>query len=389
MIAFEDLRLATTLVLDEQYFQDRLELDDGVRESVLLRDCWTCCFCGISNKYHMHVVSVQNPVRDFDNFKVVCYYCWTWLDPFGNGKRKSAGIVLLPEFTQSEIINASREAGVAIISCSVSSKAYMGMLVNDFLDAKIDECKRTVGCDDFWAKSDHGAEPTMVAFLQNQPDYALQIRVAPQSQYIRFEGDHEFNEMPSMRANLRREGGAYYDRSVLKALSHLTSFVDKLVQLGHTDVSEIESYRQQSKNNTTDSAVLSIFQYSGTEKMPNDESSYLSLASKLLNDAANFFFTIGEQNPPLRGQMSANSEVFREASLLLRTKPTELADEGSDIRRNYHLGVQLLRDAAAFFTTIGEQNPSLKNQMAENSEVFIDVARLLEQSPLGSVEKNE
>ena len=45
------------------------------------------------------------------------------------------------------------------------------------------------------------------------------------------------------------------------------------------------------------------------------------------------------------------------------------------------LSAKLLRDAAAFFRTIGEQNQPLKIQMDENANVFEQVADLVEQDP--------
>ena len=51
------------------------------------------------------------------------------------------------------------------------------------------------------------------------------------------------------------------------------------------------------------------------------------------------------------------------------------------------LAAKLLRDAAAFFKTIAEQNPPLKEQMAENADVFEQVADLVEQDPNGVIEE--
>lgn len=51
------------------------------------------------------------------------------------------------------------------------------------------------------------------------------------------------------------------------------------------------------------------------------------------------------------------------------------------------LAAKLLRDAAAFFKTIAEQNPPLKEQMAENADVFEQVADLVEQDPNGIIEE--
>ena len=53
------------------------------------------------------------------------------------------------------------------------------------------------------------------------------------------------------------------------------------------------------------------------------------------------------------------------------------------------LAAKLLRDAAAFFETIAEQNPPLKDQMAENADVFQQVADLVEQDPNGQIEEQQ
>lgn len=49
------------------------------------------------------------------------------------------------------------------------------------------------------------------------------------------------------------------------------------------------------------------------------------------------------------------------------------------------LAAKLLRDAAVFFRTIGDQNPPLKIQMDENANVFEQVADLTEQDPTGVI----
>lgn len=49
------------------------------------------------------------------------------------------------------------------------------------------------------------------------------------------------------------------------------------------------------------------------------------------------------------------------------------------------LAAKLLRDAADFFRMLGEQNPPLKIQMTENARVFQEVATLVEQNPTGKL----
>lgn len=53
------------------------------------------------------------------------------------------------------------------------------------------------------------------------------------------------------------------------------------------------------------------------------------------------------------------------------------------------LASRLLRDASAFFKTIAEQNPPLKEQMDENAAVFEQVADLVETDPMGQVDDTQ
>lgn len=49
------------------------------------------------------------------------------------------------------------------------------------------------------------------------------------------------------------------------------------------------------------------------------------------------------------------------------------------------LAAKLLRDAAVFFRTIGDQNAPLKQQMEDNAKVFEEVAALVENDPTGTI----
>ncbi len=49
------------------------------------------------------------------------------------------------------------------------------------------------------------------------------------------------------------------------------------------------------------------------------------------------------------------------------------------------LAVNLLRNAAVFFRDIGQQNPSLKEQMETNAQTYDAVADMLEKDPAGEM----
>ena len=64
-------------------------------------------------------------------------------------------------------------------------------------------------------------------------------------------------------------------------------------------------------------------------------------------------------------------------------------NEGIKMPSHAELAAKLLRDAAAFFKTISEQNPPLKEQMDENADVFEQVADLVETNPTGQIEEQQ
>lgn len=50
------------------------------------------------------------------------------------------------------------------------------------------------------------------------------------------------------------------------------------------------------------------------------------------------------------------------------------------------LAAKLLKDAATFFRNVGDQNPTLKEQMHDNASVYEQVADLVEKNPLGTLD---
>jgi len=54
---------------------------------------------------------------------------------------------------------------------------------------------------------------------------------------------------------------------------------------------------------------------------------HAQLAARLLNDAAQFFRTIGEQNAPLAAQMEENANVFEQVAVLVEHDPNGELEE--------------------------------------------------------------
>ncbi len=106
---------------------------------------------------------------------------------------------------------------------------------------------------------------------------------------------------------------------------------------------------------------------------------HAELSVRLLNDAADFFKALGENNEPLKEQMDENATVFEQMASLLEQDP-----QGELNGAAYsELAGKLLHDASGFFHSLAEQNEPLKEQMQENANVYEQIGALVRQDPLG------
>ncbi len=106
---------------------------------------------------------------------------------------------------------------------------------------------------------------------------------------------------------------------------------------------------------------------------------HAELSVRLLNDAADFFTALGENNEPLKQQMEENTTVFKQMAALLEQDP-----QGELNGAAYsELAGKLLQDAAGFFRSLAEQNEPLKEQMMENANIYEQIGDLVAQDPMG------
>lgn len=109
----------------------------------------------------------------------------------------------------------------------------------------------------------------------------------------------------------------------------------------------------------------------------------MALTSQLLRDAAQFFLAVGQQNPELRAQMAENADVYRLVADRLDENPDDVlsvADEDG-AASVVAVAIRLLRDAAVFFRNVGAQNPEFADRMAENADVYDVLSDLIESDP--------
>ncbi|MEO1703428.1 MAG: hypothetical protein AAFR71_15400 [Pseudomonadota bacterium] len=145
-------------------------------------------------------------------------------------------------------------------------------------------------------------------------------------------------------------------------------------------ISTFQDKAQRSFSSRSPAAQLRASLVGQTRQLP--ENSVAVLAAKLMKDAAAFFRQLADDNDELREQMVENATVYDQVSDLVRTDPTgALSGDDGTSASHVSLASKLLEDAANFFDALGEANEPLAEQMAENAMVFRQMAQVLTKDP--------
>lgn len=108
---------------------------------------------------------------------------------------------------------------------------------------------------------------------------------------------------------------------------------------------------------------------------------YADLASDLLNEAANFFVRVTQNRPDILPQMEENAATFRQMAGLIKNDP----DGAVEHLTHGEMAGRLLEDAALFFISIGQENPPIQEQMEQNATIFKHLAQEVRANPSAPV----
>ena len=106
---------------------------------------------------------------------------------------------------------------------------------------------------------------------------------------------------------------------------------------------------------------------------------YAEHASDLLNEAAAFFIKTSENNEAVKAQMQQNAGTFQQMAALIKDHPLGQIEHLS----HGEMAGRLLKDAAIFFRTIADSNPPIAEQMNHNASVFDELAERVSEDPNG------
>ena len=109
---------------------------------------------------------------------------------------------------------------------------------------------------------------------------------------------------------------------------------------------------------------------------------HAEVASNLLKEAAAFFINLGNENEQIAAQMNENARVFTQMADLLDHSPAGTIDG----QTHGQMAGKLMEDAANFFMALGEQNEPIKEQMDQNADIYKQIGSLVGTDPLGTMD---
>ncbi len=342
------------------------QVSPAVQRTVWHRDLHTCTFCGFRAERYQEVVVLGGNARDVDGMVTACQFCHQCLHLRLVSDMDSGALIWFPEMSQAQLHHVARELYLARISFDTADRAKA---ILDWLLARREQAGARLGTSDPQELSARLAAAGARRADVLPPDVEAGLRLLPLDRRIRAEQQLQYNQFPQVLAYWRSARGPYAERD------GKYPWLDAFEQA----VSAAEAAVQGSRR------------YVAPQSTPAPVPTHASLAAKLLRDAATFFDNVGNNNEGLKKQMQANATVYRQVADLLESDPVMhidgLAGQGGvEDSRACGIGGKLLRDAATFFVNVGRENPPLQEQMDNNAEVFQDVAQLLEEDPLGSLD---
>lgn len=388
---------------------------EAVKTAVWQRDDHSCRFCGFRSLRYQEVLVGGGNARDPDQMGTVCMFCHQCQHLELAGEMRSGVLLWLPEIAQTDLNWMLREVYVAIISSEHEARARRAL---DALLARREPARERLGTahpgvlarqlreaqqhatpgDGAGSGSGEGAE----AAPSGDGELPAGIRLmALDRRILRFD-EFEFNQFPQVLAYWRSAEGPYaWDSEARRELAWLARLEAVLFPAGGVaDGLSTGASIAGGPGIVADPAAVGpdVARGSGAAHASAPSHStkppptHARLSARLLRDAATFFLSIADQNPSIQEQMASNATVYGQVADLLEADPLQTIElpAGEDGRREdvalAVLGARLLRDAATFFESVGEQNAPLREQMHENAEVFRALAGRLLDAPLGVLE---
>ena len=332
---------------------------ENVRQAVFNRDQHACQCCGFKATNYQSIVSLNGDLTNIDSLVTVCVFCQQCFFLDKVGKMESGILVWLPEFSQMELNELARILYVNNdYPNEIGKKAEF--ILNE-INERHEKCKHIIGTGDI-------AQFIEIVFNnKDNTDFhekVNDIRLFPLNKRIVKEGNLEYNEFPKIVSHWKKT----YLKSGAKGINN-----DMLLRVENIFFKK-DKYKVYLESINTTKRKSSERKSDNTQQM-----THASLAGKLLSDSAGFFKILADQNEDIKVGMYKNATVYEQIAALIINEPDGVLDD----KTHAELSSKLLEDAAEFFGTLGKKNEFIREQMKENAVVFRKIAQFVLSDPNG------
>ena len=334
------------------------QVDIAVKRSVWHRDGYVCRFCSFHAMRYLEVIVLGGNARDLDHMLTACQFCHQCLNLSEVAAMRSGVLVWLPELGQCDLHHVAREIYLARI---VQHSGPRATKVLTKLVTRRELARERLGTDDpkVLALRLASKDPAQVPKLESE---ALGgIRLLPLDRRILRTDDLEYNQFPQVLAYWRSADGPYHGESEFPWIT------------------AVEQMLAAVEGSTGISALLAA----GT--CPKPVCNYAGLGARRLRDAAECFYDVAKQNGNRVGQLRVNAQTCLLVADLLEQEPFKdlgldisLSPNGGHVLT---LAGKLLEDAANFFDAVGLHNSILADQMSSDAKAYRDLAHSVRRDP--------
>lgn len=341
-------------------FRTRPDLPLTSKKSVWRRDLWCCQFCGVQSFENQETIGIGGAPRDLSKVHTACLFCWQCFDFDGLSDRHSGLLIYLPEMDQGTLNRALLQTYCIRLGEGPFSDSAKRVL--DAVGERAAHVRKLIDGQEFFQLALQQRRHLLSKWKEEDSELARGLRIMCRDRWMVRDGELKFNQFPQFMTYWRSAGSGFDTIEIIRG--DQSAFMGLMNLLLPTELLRLEQ--------AEDAGEKTVM-------------THAELGAKLLRDAAVFFRTVGERNPALARQMNENASVFEQVARLVAEDPfAGFPGQDNELTRSF-LGAKLLVDAANFFSSVGFQNPPLQKQMEENSSVFEQVARFLKVDPTGVI----
>ncbi|RLU01744.1 MAG: type IV secretion protein DotN [Ketobacter sp.] len=195
-------------------------------DRMLLKEMYTCHFCGFTSRKYQEVVVRNGQEWHLDNVKAACVFCAQGFTIDWVANMRSGVLLHLPKISQNELNHLLKV--IYVFRISQGDHANKARDILDLLMKSREQAKKLLSSDDPYELAKRLRIPLSEYSSKKLKETLSEIRLLPLDRRIIKEADLEFNQFPQILAYWRSKDGPL--RGGVNRFSHeqLDVYIDRL-----------------------------------------------------------------------------------------------------------------------------------------------------------------